>query len=118
MSEKINHCKAAIAGRCTEKNSSTSKEPRSRIFASGYSGLGQTGGFTFELQQRESTDDIKQFERVVNTFVGEMNKRPEIASAFLLFTARTPGYKVDVDREKCKKLGVTFQMYTIHCKLS
>ncbi len=26
-------------------------------------GLGQTGGFTFELQQRESTDDVKQFEK-------------------------------------------------------
>lgn len=70
-------------------------------------GLGQTGGFTFELEQRESTDDIKQFEKVVNSFVAEANKRPEIARAFSFFTARTPGYKVDVDREKCKKLGVS-----------
>jgi HAE1 family hydrophobic/amphiphilic exporter-1 len=70
-------------------------------------GLGQTGGFTFELEQRESTDDIKQFERVVNTFVGEMNKRPEIASAYSFFTAKTPGYQVNVDREKCKQLGVS-----------
>ncbi len=70
-------------------------------------GLGQTGGFTFELEQKESTDDIKQFEKVVNTFVGEVNKRPEIARAFSFFTAKTPGYKVDVDREKCKKLGVS-----------
>ncbi len=70
-------------------------------------GLGQTGGFTFELEQRESTDDIKQFEKVVNTFVGEMNKRPEIARAFSFFTAKTPSYKVDVDREKCKKLGIS-----------
>jgi len=70
-------------------------------------GLGQTGGFTFELEQKESTDDIKQFERVVNTFVAEANKRPEISRAFSFFTARTPGYQVDVDREKCKKLGVS-----------
>jgi len=70
-------------------------------------GLGQTGGFTFELEQKESTDDIKQFEKVVNTFVAEVNKRPEIARAFSFFTAKTPGYKVDVDREKCKKLGVS-----------
>ncbi|MBS1565563.1 MAG: multidrug efflux RND transporter permease subunit [Bacteroidetes bacterium] len=69
-------------------------------------GLGQTGGFTFELEQRESTDDIKQFERVVQTFVGELNKRKEISRAFSFFTARTPGYQVDVDREQCKKLGV------------
>ncbi len=70
-------------------------------------GLGQTGGFTFELEQKESTDDIKQFEKVVNAFVAEANKRPEINRAFSFFTARTPGYQVDVDREKCKKLGVS-----------
>ena len=70
-------------------------------------GLGQTAGFTFELEQKESNDDIKTFEKVVNNFVAEMNKRPEIASAFSYFTARTPGYQVDVDREKCKKLGVS-----------
>jgi hydrophobic/amphiphilic exporter-1 (mainly G- bacteria), HAE1 family len=69
-------------------------------------GLGQTGGFTFELEQKESTDDIKQFERVVQSFVAEANKHPEISRAFSFFTARTPGYQVDVDREKCKKLGV------------
>jgi len=70
-------------------------------------GLGQTGGFTFELQQRESTDDIKQFERVVNAFVAEANKRPQLSRVFSFFTARTPGYQVDVDRAKCKKLGIS-----------
>ncbi len=70
-------------------------------------GLGQTGGFTFELEQKESTDDIKQFEKVVQNFVAEANKRPEISRAFSFFTARTPGYQVDVDREKCKKLGIS-----------
>ncbi|OQP64173.1 RND transporter [Niastella vici] len=70
-------------------------------------GLGQTAGFTFELQQRESTDDLKTFEKVVQNFVMEANKRPEINRAFSFFTARTPGYKVDVDREQCKKLGVS-----------
>jgi len=70
-------------------------------------GLGSTGGFTFELQQKESTDDINGFERVVRNFIAEANKRPEIARAFTFFTARTPGYRLDVDREKCKKLGVS-----------
>jgi HAE1 family hydrophobic/amphiphilic exporter-1 len=69
-------------------------------------GLGQTGGFTFELQQRESTDDIKSFEKNVMAFVGAINKRPEISRAFTFFNARTPGYQVDVDRDKCKQLGI------------
>lgn len=69
-------------------------------------GLGQTGGFTFELQQQESTDSIKQFEQVVQSFVGALNQRPEISRAFSFFTAKTPGYQVKVDREKCQKMGI------------
>ena len=69
-------------------------------------GLGQTGGFSFMLQQRESTDDIKGFERTVQAFLAEVRKRPEISGAFSFFTASTPGYQVEVDREKVKKLGV------------
>ncbi|HJU45170.1 MAG TPA: efflux RND transporter permease subunit, partial [Chitinophagaceae bacterium] len=37
---------------------------------------------------------------------GAINKRPEISRAFSFFTARTPGYQVDVDRAKCKQLGI------------
>jgi HAE1 family hydrophobic/amphiphilic exporter-1 len=70
------------------------------------SGLGSTAGFSFILEQRESNDDIKGFQNVVRNFMIEANKRPEIGSAFTFFTANTPGYKITVDREKCKKLGV------------
>jgi hydrophobic/amphiphilic exporter-1 (mainly G- bacteria), HAE1 family len=69
-------------------------------------GLGSTGGFSFILQQRESNDDIKGFQDVAMKFMMAANKRPEIGSAFTFFTANTPGYKITVDREKCKKLGV------------
>ena len=31
-------------------------------------GLGQTSGFTFELQQTTSTDSIQQFEKVARNF--------------------------------------------------
>lgn len=71
------------------------------------SGLGATGGFSFILQQRESSDDIKGFEKVVREFMMEANKRPEIARAYTFFTASTPGYDIKVDREKSKKLGVS-----------
>ena len=70
-------------------------------------GLGATGGFSFELEQHETTDDIRQFETVVRGFVAEANKRPELSRVFSFFTARTPGYQVDVDREECKKLGLS-----------
>jgi hydrophobic/amphiphilic exporter-1 (mainly G- bacteria), HAE1 family len=69
-------------------------------------GLGQTSGFTFELEQTGSTDNIKQFEGVAQSFIAAVNKRPEIAMAFTFFNARTPSYKVNVDREKAKQLNV------------
>ena len=70
-------------------------------------GLGQTGGFTFELQARQSTDSLPQFQKSVQTFLAAANQRPEMAGVFTFFTASTPNYKVAVDREKCKKLGVS-----------
>ncbi len=69
-------------------------------------GLGATGGFTFELEQQESTDDIQQFAQVVRDFVVAANKRPELGGVFSFFTASTPGYTLNVDRDKCAKMGV------------
>jgi HAE1 family hydrophobic/amphiphilic exporter-1 len=81
-------------------------------------GLGNAGGFSIQIEQRQSNDDIKTFERVINQFVAEANKQPEIGSAFTFFSAHTPGYQVDVDRDRAKKLGLnlsdvynTMQMY-------
>ncbi|HMG09303.1 MAG TPA: efflux RND transporter permease subunit, partial [Mucilaginibacter sp.] len=70
-------------------------------------GLGSTGGFSFILEEKEAGGDIKVFERTLKTFVGEVNKRPEIARAFTFFTASTPAYQLTIDREKAKKLGVS-----------
>ena len=70
-------------------------------------GLGATSGFTFELQQTTNTDSIQEFEKVARKFLGVVNQRPEIAMAFTFFSSRTPGYQVDVDREKAKQLGVS-----------
>ncbi len=70
-------------------------------------GLGQTAGFTFELQQTTSTDNIQQFEVVARKFLAEVNQRPEIGMAYTFFTTHTPSYQVDVDKEKAKKLGVS-----------
>jgi HAE1 family hydrophobic/amphiphilic exporter-1 len=69
-------------------------------------GLGSTGGFTFELEQHESTDDLTRFEGVVRNFVIQANKRPELSHVFSFFTAHTPGYQLTVDREQCEKMGI------------
>lgn len=69
-------------------------------------GLGATSGFTFELQQRGSTDNIQQFEQVARAFLARLNQRPEIGTAYTYFNSRTPSYQVDVDKEQAKKQGV------------
>ncbi|MEO5499842.1 MAG: efflux RND transporter permease subunit, partial [Ginsengibacter sp.] len=69
-------------------------------------GLGRTAGFTFELEQTTSTDDIQKFGEVAKNFLAELNKRPEIGKAFSFFTTNTPSYQVDVDRDKSRQLGV------------
>jgi HAE1 family hydrophobic/amphiphilic exporter-1 len=79
-------------------------------------GLGATGGFTFELLQTTSTDNIQQFEQVARNFVAEVNKRPEMAMAYTFFNARTPSYRVDVNRDQAKKLGV--QVNDVYATLS
>lgn len=69
-------------------------------------GLGSTAGFSFILQQKSGGGDIKEFEGVLGKFTAAINQRPEIARAFSFFTARTPGYQLEIDREKAKKMGV------------
>ena len=70
-------------------------------------GLGNTGGFSFVLQERENQGDVKVFDKNLQAFLGAIRKRPEIASGFSFFTANTPGYQLTIDREKTKKLGVS-----------
>jgi hydrophobic/amphiphilic exporter-1 (mainly G- bacteria), HAE1 family len=69
-------------------------------------GLGRSSGFTFELLQTSSPDDIFGFEATMQKFIAAANQRPEIAAAYSFFSARTPAYQVDLDKEKAKKMGV------------
>ncbi len=69
-------------------------------------GIGIAAGFSMQIEQGSSTDDIHAFEKVVSNFVAEAKKVPSIATAFCYFSAHTPSYDLTVDREKCEKLGV------------
>lgn len=69
-------------------------------------GIGISAGFTFEIEQGSSTDDIYTFEKVVDRFVAEAKKNPSTSTAVCYFSAHTPSYDLSVDRDKCQKLGV------------
>ncbi len=69
-------------------------------------GIGIAAGFSMQIEQGNSTDDIHAFEKVVQKFVAEAHKVPSISTAFCYFSAHTPSYDLTVYRDKCEKLGV------------
>jgi len=69
-------------------------------------GVGSTVGFSIQIEQRSTNDDLQQFEKVVNNFIAQANKDPTITNAYTFYSAHTPNMNLTVDREKCEKLGV------------
>jgi HAE1 family hydrophobic/amphiphilic exporter-1 len=70
-------------------------------------GLGNFGGFQFQLEQTGS-GSLEDMQNVLNKFLQEGRKRKELTGLFSTFSARDPQFVVDVDREKAKSLGVPF----------
>jgi len=69
-------------------------------------GVGTTVGFSMQIEQRSTSDNLQDFQTVVDNFVKAANNTPGITKAFTFYTAHTPNYNLTVDREKCEKLGV------------
>ncbi|MBE9601159.1 efflux RND transporter permease subunit [Pedobacter sp. MC2016-24] len=69
-------------------------------------GLGISGGFTMQIQEQQA-GDIKRFEGVVGKFLGAANQDAAIGMAYTLFSSNTPNYKIQVDRDQVKKMGVS-----------
>ena len=69
-------------------------------------GIGQAAGFSMQIEQGNTSDDVHAFEKVVKKFVAECKKNPAIATAFSYYSAHTPSFDLTLDREKCEKLGV------------
>ncbi|MEO8726907.1 MAG: multidrug efflux RND transporter permease subunit [Acidobacteriaceae bacterium] len=70
-------------------------------------GLGNFGGFQFELQQT-GTGSLEDLQVVLNKFMAAARQRKDLTGIFSLYSARDPQYNVTVDREKAKSLGVSF----------
>lgn len=68
-------------------------------------GLGATGGFSFKLQDRAGASP-QELAQVAEDFMAEARKRPEVGSVYSKFNPRTPAFRLELDREKAKKLGV------------
>jgi HAE1 family hydrophobic/amphiphilic exporter-1 len=70
-------------------------------------GIGRAAGFSMQIEQGNTSDDVHKFETVVKKFVGALKKNPATATAFSYYGAHTPSYNLTVNREKCQKLGVS-----------
>jgi multidrug efflux pump len=68
-------------------------------------GLSTAGGFTFVLQNRAGADTA-QFSQVLQAFLAQARKRPEIGFVYTAFDTRIPQIELTVDRDKVKSVGV------------
>ena len=68
-------------------------------------GLGTAGGFEVFVQNRAGSS-TKDLEKVVQDFVSELRKRPELAGINTFFRPSVPQLFVEVDREKTLALGI------------
>ncbi|MGB3776625.1 MAG: efflux RND transporter permease subunit, partial [Leeuwenhoekiella sp.] len=77
-------------------------------------GFGNFDGVQFMLQDR-SDGDLGEFSQLVNEFIIELNKQEEVDNAFTSFNPNFPQFRLDVDYEKAKYLGVSVKdmMFTI-----
>jgi HAE1 family hydrophobic/amphiphilic exporter-1 len=70
------------------------------------SGFGASAGFKFLLQDRSGTLSVEQLGAQTRTFFAAARQRPELANLFTSFDPNYPQVKVELDRDKARKLGV------------
>ena len=51
--------------------------------------------------------DVNKFFGIVQQYLGELNKRPEIQMAMTSYNSSYPQYMIDVDVAKCKQAGIS-----------
>jgi multidrug efflux pump len=68
-------------------------------------GLGTTGGFEFFLQDRTG-GSLESLAQAAQRVADAANRRPELQGVYTTFTADVPQYRIEVDRDKAKALGV------------
>jgi multidrug efflux pump len=68
-------------------------------------GMSTTGGFEFYLQDR-SGGSLASLSEAANKVVEAAAKRPELTGVSTTFTTGVPQYRIDVDRDKAKAIGI------------
>jgi multidrug efflux pump len=69
-------------------------------------GISTTGGFELYLQSRSGAS-LQALAEAANQVVAEAAKRPELTGVSTQFSTSVPQYRINVDRDKAKTLGVS-----------
>ncbi|MHC8948834.1 efflux RND transporter permease subunit [Sphingobacterium hungaricum] len=69
------------------------------------SGFGNSGGFTFVLQDKEGRP-TDEFYKVSQDFFAALNERPEIQYSTTSFNPNFPQYELSINVAKCKDAGI------------
>jgi len=70
------------------------------------SGLSSTGGFEFIIQDRTGNAPIENLVGTAQKFIAAANKKPVLQQVFTQFTANTPQFQIQVNRNQAKALNV------------
>src|ERR1051325_4525720 len=70
------------------------------------SGFGASAGFKLLLQDRSGTLAVEDLGVQTRRYLGAARQRPELATLFTSFDPNYPQVKVELDRDKARKLGV------------
>ncbi len=68
-------------------------------------GLGNYGGFVFQLQDR-GNNDIQTFLQFAHQILARANEAPELQNVFTTYTANSPQLLLEIDRNKAKAVEV------------
>ncbi|MES2850493.1 MAG: efflux RND transporter permease subunit, partial [Bacteroidota bacterium] len=96
----------AILGEVNQKLSVISQADLFTFTLPTVQGFGNTNGFELILQDRAG-GKLEDLSATAYGFIGELMKRPEIMYAFTTFNTGNPQYKLNIDEEKAKQLGVS-----------
>jgi hydrophobic/amphiphilic exporter-1 (mainly G- bacteria), HAE1 family len=68
-------------------------------------GVGNSGGFKMQLLDRDSSD-MRRVLGLAYQMMGEANKTPGLTGVFTTFSASSPQYFLEIDRDKARTLNV------------
>jgi HAE1 family hydrophobic/amphiphilic exporter-1 len=69
-------------------------------------GLGTFSGFNYQLQDRRGVNDLASLVQVANSVIGKANQSQDLQRVFTTFSANTPQYTIEIDRNRAKALNV------------